>query len=58
MKHNLIITLFFVWLISFFFLTGCATTIAVADAVGSTAVYTGKTIVNTIDLITPDIVNK
>jgi hypothetical protein len=58
MKHNLVITLFFVWLISFFFLTGCATTIAVADAVGSTAVYAGKTVVNTIDLITPDIVNK
>jgi hypothetical protein len=58
MKHNLVITLFFVWLISFFFLTGCATTIAVADAVGFTAVYAGKTVVNTIDAITPDIVNK
>jgi len=58
MKHNLVITLFFVWLISFLFLTGCATTIAVADAVGSTAVYAGKTVVNTIDAITPDIVNK
>ena len=39
-------------------LQGCATTVAVADAAGSTIVYTGKTIVNTIDAITPDIVNK
>lgn len=58
MTNNIVIALFFVWLTSFFFLTGCATTVAVADAVGSTAVYTGKTIVNTIDLITPNIVNK
>jgi uncharacterized protein YceK len=42
----------------FLMLPGCATTIAVADAVGSTAVYAGKTVVNTIDAITPNIVNK
>jgi uncharacterized protein YceK len=44
--------------VGFLLLSGCATTIAVADAVGSTAVYAGKTVVNTIDAITPDIVNK
>ncbi|MCD8504969.1 MAG: hypothetical protein LRY53_08580 [Burkholderiaceae bacterium] len=38
-------------------LSGCSTAIAVADAVGSTIVYAGKTVVNTIDAITPDIVN-
>jgi hypothetical protein len=38
-----------------FTLTGCATTIAVADIVGSTVIYTGKTIVKTIDAVTPDI---
>jgi hypothetical protein len=31
---------------------------AVVDVAGSTVVYTGKTIVNTVDTITPDIVNK
>ena len=38
-------------------LQGC-TVIAVADAVGSTAVYAVKTTVNTVDAITPDIVNR
>lgn len=38
-------------------ITGCATTVAVVDAAGSTVVYAGKTVVNTIDAITPDIVN-
>lgn len=37
--------------------TGCATTVAVVDAAGSTVVYAGKTVVNTIDAITPDIIN-
>jgi len=37
--------------------TGCSTTVAVLDVTGSAIVYTGKTIVNTIDAITPDIVN-
>jgi len=38
-------------------LSGCSTAVAVADAVGSAAVYTVKTVVNTVDAITPDIVN-
>jgi hypothetical protein len=38
-------------------LQGC-TVLAVADVAGSTVVYAGKTVVNTIDAITPDIVNK
>ena len=38
-------------------LTNCATTVAVVDVVGSTVVYAGKTVVNTIDLLTPDIIN-
>ena len=37
--------------------SGCSTAVAVADAVGSTVVYAGKTVVNTVDAITPDIVN-
>ena len=39
-------------------LWGCATSVAVLDAAGSAAIYTGKTIINTIDAVTPDIVNK
>jgi hypothetical protein len=38
-------------------LQGCATAVAVLDTVGSAVIYTGKTIVNTVDAITPDIVN-
>ena len=38
-------------------LTGCATAVAVLDTAGSAVIYTGKTIVNTVDAITPDIVN-
>jgi hypothetical protein len=38
-------------------LQGCAV-IAVADAVASTVIYTGKTVINVIDAVTPDIVNK
>jgi len=38
-------------------LTGCGTVVAVADAVGTATVYTVKTVVNTVDAITPDIVN-
>lgn len=40
-----------------FLLNACATTIAVIDITTSTAIYAGKTVVNTIDAITPDIVN-
>jgi hypothetical protein len=40
-----------------FALQGCATAVAVLDTAGSAVIYTGKTIVNTVDAITPDIVN-
>ena len=39
-------------------LQGCATAIAVVDVAGSSVIYAGKTVVKTIDAITPDIVNK
>jgi len=39
-------------------LQGCATTIAIVDVAGSSVIYAGKTVVRTIDAITPDIVNK
>lgn len=38
--------------------TACSSTVAVLDVTGSAIVYTGKTIVNTVDALTPDIVNK
>lgn len=38
-------------------LCGC-TVLAVADVAASTVVYAGKTVVNTVDAVTPDIVNK
>ena len=44
-------------IIACFCLQGCAI-VAVADVVASTVIYTGKTVVNVIDAITPDIVNK
>jgi len=44
-------------LISMLCLQGC-TILAIADVAGTTAVYAVKTTVNTIDAITPDIVNK
>ena len=40
------------------FLNACSTTLAVMDVTGSAIVYAGKTIVNTVDALTPDIVNK
>ena len=40
------------------FVTGCSTAIAIADATGSAIVYAGKTVVNTLDAITPDIINR
>jgi hypothetical protein len=40
-----------------FSLQGCAV-VAVADAVASTVIYTGKTVINVIDAVTPDIINK
>jgi len=39
-------------------LQGCATAFAVADVTVSTVVYAGKTVINTVDAVTPDIVNK
>ena len=38
--------------------SGCATTVAVVDVAASTTIYAGKTVVNTIDMITPDIINR
>lgn len=38
-------------------LSGCGTVVAVADAVGTATVYAVKTTVNTLDAVTPDIVN-
>ena len=38
-------------------LQGC-TVIALADAAGSAVIYAGKTVINTVDVITPDVVNK
>jgi uncharacterized lipoprotein YajG len=46
-----------VLLASAMLLPGCSTAVAVADAVGSAAVYSVKTVVNTVDAVTPDIVN-
>jgi len=39
-------------------LSACSTTVAVLDVTGSAVVYAGKTIVNTVDMLTPDIINK
>jgi len=39
-------------------LASCSTAIAVADVAGSAVVYGAKAVVNTVDAITPDIVNK
>lgn len=41
-----------------FLLTGCSTAVAVADTAASAAIYAGKTVVNVLDAVTPDIVNK
>lgn len=40
------------------FLNACSTTVAVVDVAGSAIVYAGKTVVNTVDALTPDIVNR
>jgi len=49
---------YFLIISSLLTLSGCSTSLAVADTVGSVVVYGVKTVVNTIDAITPDIVNK
>jgi len=41
-----------------FLLASCSTAIAIADVAGSAVVYGAKAVVNTVDAITPDIVNK
>lgn len=38
-------------------ISGCSTVIAVVDVTASTVIYAGKTVVNTVDMITPNIVN-
>ena len=38
-------------------LAGCSTAIAIVDITASTVIYAGKTVVNTVDAITPNIVN-
>ena len=48
----------FITTIIFTLLASCSTAIAVADVAGSAVVYGAKTVVNTVDAITPDIVNK
>ena len=40
------------------FLYACSTTVAVIDVTGSSVMYVGKTIVNTVDMLTPDIINR
>ena len=42
----------------FLFLSPCSTAIEVADTASSAVVYAAKTVVNTVDAITPEIVNK
>jgi hypothetical protein len=44
-------------IVSLTVLEGC-TVLAIADAAGSAAIYAGKTVINTVDAITPDVVNK
>ena len=39
-------------------LSACSTVVAIADGIGTAAAYGVKTVVNTVDAITPDIVNK
>jgi hypothetical protein len=39
-------------------LSACGTLLAVADGVGTVAVYGVKTVISTVDANTPDIVNK
>ena len=39
-------------------LSACSTMFAVADGVGTAAVYGVKTVINTVDAITPDLIKK
>lgn len=45
------------FLLSLIGLQGC-TILAIADAAGSAVVSAGKTVINTVDAITPDILDK
>lgn len=36
----------------------CSTTVAVVDVAATTAIYTAKTAVNVVDLVTPNLINK
>ena len=38
-------------------LNACSTTAAILDAAGTKVISAGKTVVNTVDMVTPDIVN-
>lgn len=40
------------------FLNACSTTVAIVDVTGSAIVYAGKTVVNTVDMLTPDLINR
>ena len=44
-------------IVSLTVLEGC-TVLAIADAAGSAAIYSGKAVINTVDAITPHKVNK
>jgi hypothetical protein len=44
-------------LLSLIGIQGC-TVLAVADAASSAVIYAGKTVINTVDAITQDVVNK
>jgi len=63
-RHSTMIKWLFRFIFAVFFAililgaSGCATTVAVVDVAASTTIYAGKTVVNTIDAITPDIVNR
>jgi hypothetical protein len=41
-----------------FTLQGCATAVAVVDVTASTLIYGARTVVNVLDAVTPDIVNR
>jgi hypothetical protein len=45
-------------LLACLFVEGYSTVVAVADTAASTVIYAGKAIANTVDAITPDVMNK
>jgi uncharacterized lipoprotein YajG len=44
--------------LSMLMLNACSASVALLDAAGTTAIYAGKTVVNTVGMVTPDIINK